>query len=136
MPAGKRNVSGNRSVLAEREGGNRHVVEEIDDQIKTLAAEARQNFYHADAAGERPVDGVDDQRDAEPDEHPLPVAALAAMSASSANAAPIAVRKWTRPRASARSCALHYRKRAAEATMRSAESKRGAAGWCRPRSGA
>jgi hypothetical protein len=75
MPAGKRNVSGNRSVLAEREGGNRHVVEEIDDQIKTLAAEARQNFYHADAPGERPVDGIDDQRDAEPDEHPLPRAA-------------------------------------------------------------
>jgi hypothetical protein len=61
--------------LAEREGGNRHIAEEIDDQIEALAAEARQHFDHADAAGERPVDGVDDQRDAEPHEHPFPVAA-------------------------------------------------------------
>ena len=75
MPAGKRKASGNRSDWLKREGGNRHIGEEIDDQIETLAAEARQHFDHADAAGERPVDGVDDQRDAEPDEHPLPVAA-------------------------------------------------------------
>jgi hypothetical protein len=44
--------------------------------IRSRRFEARQHFDHADAAGERPVDGVDDQRDAEPDEHQLPVAAL------------------------------------------------------------
>ena len=40
-----------------------------------MPAGKRKASGNADAAGERPVDGVDDQRDAEPDEHPLPVAA-------------------------------------------------------------
>jgi hypothetical protein len=75
MPAGKRKGLRQQIGLAEREGGNRHIGEEIDDEVETLAAKARQHSRHVDATGERLTDSVDDQRDAEPDEHPLPVAA-------------------------------------------------------------
>ena len=60
--------------LAQGEGGDRNVGQEIDHQIEPLAAPARQHARDADAAGEWAVNRVDDQGDAEPDEHPLPVA--------------------------------------------------------------
>jgi len=40
-----------------------------------MPAGKREASGNTDAAGERPVDGVDDERDAEPVEHALPVAA-------------------------------------------------------------
>ena len=59
--------------LAQGEGGDRHIGEVVDNEIETLAAPARQDRRNLDAAGERTVNGVDDQRDAKPEEHRLPV---------------------------------------------------------------
>src|SRR5262249_16446645 len=61
--------------LAQRKGRHHHVGEEVDDQIETLSAPARQHAGHSDAAGERAINAIDDERNAEPEEHRSPIAA-------------------------------------------------------------
>ena len=59
--------------LGEHEGRDGHISEIIDDEVETLAAEARQHVLHLEQARQGPVDGVDQERDTEPDEHHLPI---------------------------------------------------------------
>jgi hypothetical protein len=61
-------------ALGESEGRDADISEIVDDQVEALAAPARQHLGHPRAPGQRPVNGVDDERDAEPDERSLPVA--------------------------------------------------------------
>ncbi len=61
-------------ALGDGECRDPDIGEVIDDQVEALAAPARKHLRHAYAPGQRPIDGVDEQRDAEPNEHPLPLA--------------------------------------------------------------
>ena len=62
--------------LDQRESGNDVVGEIIDDQVEALAAEARQHGLYVNEACERPVNRIDDESDAKPDEHHLDVAGV------------------------------------------------------------
>ena len=56
-------------------GRHEHVGEDIDDEIEHVAGPARQQFRGTQPPRKSAVDAVDDERDAEPDEHLWPIRA-------------------------------------------------------------
>ncbi len=77
MSDAKRNGQGLRQQPADgdRKGRHEHVIENIDDEIEHVAGPARQQVGHAQSPRKSTVDAVDEQRDAQPDEHLRPVGA-------------------------------------------------------------
>ena len=80
--AGQQNGGGGRQAerlgqeIGQAQGEGRHhdISEIVDDEVEPLAAEARQDGLDVDRARERTVDRIDEERDAQPDEHRLHVA--------------------------------------------------------------
>ena len=96
MPSGIATGVRQQSARDERISRDEYVIEDVDHEIEHVARPARQHFGDAQPPRKGAVNAVDEERNAEPDEHLRPVGCGPPQSsAKSAQAAPQAVKMWT-----------------------------------------